>query len=72
MLEDENDYVPDFSIPPLEGKRVFSTLGIEKGVVHLYKIISPSRPSSRIQNTNPRLKRLTTKLWSESMAQTKQ
>jgi hypothetical protein len=33
MLDDEDDYVPDFSIPPLERNRIFSTLGIQKGVV---------------------------------------
>jgi hypothetical protein len=33
QLDDEDDYIPDFSIPPLEDERIFSTYGIAKGVV---------------------------------------
>jgi hypothetical protein len=81
MLEDEDDYVPDFSIPPLEGKRVFSTLGVEKGVVSFFLKNFTVRLSWKIQNTCPQsrrcsesrnLARQTTRLWFESTALKKQ
>jgi len=35
MLEDEDDFLPDFSIPPLEKNRIFSSLGISKAVAFI-------------------------------------
>jgi hypothetical protein len=33
MLDDEDDYLPDFSIPSLEKNRVFASLGLSRGIV---------------------------------------
>jgi len=32
MLDDEDDYLPDFSIPSLEKNRVFASLGLSRGI----------------------------------------